>query len=577
MSDEKFPVPQAQRIEDDLVSPPAPPEITDEMVSAGAASETPSGFYDDQAKVRAAQAEAEPQVLPAVEAEEPLVSVEKGVNELIEKSTEFQDLNSELSRTDISFREKMAAIDDFIQGSASDMARDNGVFTKEEILALPVIERLTKVSQHLFELAEAEDKEERTRNQRDGSRLILEDARENVANGDLKDASTEEKRKFLEGQFLSAIRNAPGLVDDIPGVAEFREFMSEFSKAAAEEQLSTEGEGDTEAPQDEEVAPENETSDNQEQVLSGPTDNGAEQKPGLFSRIKSSLGSLRSRISQRVERFIHGDSLNSINGIVSSAQLDRAPRTPDVPEREEEVRPEEAPEVVSQETPAVTVQEAVVAPREEVAAEAPEEVPSDEVSPEQEQDEEADKNAVTQEIPREPVAAEQARVEESPAPASAIESLVSKLDVKPEEKQGEVVSPESRAFDAAIDFTEKAERFIAGMGDLDYAKGYTVFAERMADLLRTPEGLNPGDFALTQDRIMYRIARDESFPKQARELLVQLLEKRGAVKVEDRGDGKKVIRRLVSYGDTAKEVLREAKSPERRAARAAFARKQTEI
>lgn len=575
MSDEKFPVPQAQRIEDDLVSPPTPPEITDEMVSAGAASETPAGFYDDQARVRAAQAEAEPQVLPAVEAEEPLVSVEQGVNELIQKSTEFQDLNSELSRTDLSFREKMAAIDNFIEGSASDMARDNGVFTKEEILALPVIEKLTKVSQHLFELAEEKDKEERTRNQRDGSRLILEDARENVANGDLKDASTEEKRKFLEGQFLSAIRNAPGLVDDIPGVAEFRKFMSEFSKAAAEEQLSTEDDGDTEAPQDEEVAPENQTSDNQEQILSGPTDNGAEQKPGLFSRIKSSLGSLRSRISQRVERFIHGDSLSSINGIVSSAQLDRTPRTPDVPEREEEVRPEEAPEVVSRETPAVTEQEAVVAPREEVAPEAPEEVPSAEASPEQEQDEEADKNAVTQEIPREPVAAEQAQVEESPA--SAIDSLVSRLDVKAEQKPGEVVSPESRAFDAAIDFTEKAERFIAGMGDLDYAKGYSAFAERMADLLGTPEGLNPEDFTLTQDRIMYRIARDESFPKQARELLVQLLEKRGAVKVEDRGDGKKVIRRLVSYGDAAKEVLREAKSPERRAARAAFARKQTEI
>lgn len=573
MSDEKFPVPQAQPIQDDLVSPPAPPEITDEMVSAGAASETPSDFYDDQAKVRAVQAEAEPQVLPAVEAEEPLVSVEQGVNELIEKSTEFQDLNRELSRTDLSFREKMATIDDFIEGSASDMARDNGVFTKEEILALPVIEKLTKVSQHLFELAEEEDKEARTRDQREGSRLILEYARESVANGDLKDASAEEKFQFLQEQFLRAIRNAPGKVSDIPGTAEFREFMSEFSKAAAEEQLSAEGEEDTEAPQDEEAAPENETSDNQEQVLSGPADNGAEQKPGLFSRIKSSLGSLRSRISQRVERFIHGDSLSSINGIVSSAQLDRAPRTPDVPEREEEARPEEAPEVVSQETPAVTEQEAVVAPREEV--------PSAEASPEQEQGEEADKNAVTQEIPREPVAAEQAQAEESPAPASAIESLVSKLDVKPEEKQSEVVSPESRAFDAAVDFTEKAERFIAGMGELDYAKGYSAFAERMADLLGTPDGLNPEDFTLTQDRIMYRIARDESFPKQARELLVQLLEKRGAVKVEDRGDGKKVIRRLVSYGDTAKEVLRDIRnSPERRAARAAiaaFARKQTEI
>lgn len=297
-------------------------------------------------------------------------------------------------------------------------------------------------------------------------------------------------------------------------------------------------------------------------------------RAGLFSRSLGTTKSLLRRAGRGIERFVHGDSLE-VNRIMSSAKLDRTPREPAYPEQEtsaensaarsgketqEMVQPVPQPEAASD--PVVTESAPIT-----------EEIQSGPGF----SSAEPEASTPSEESPVAPsVEAREETVSEQPIPPSSfVERVVAQAGASVGSAESVEVrkTPEEIAFDAAVDFTAKVENFIAGMSSLDYSKGYEAFMATMNELLTPPSELNPADFALTQDRIMYRIARDASFPKEARQLLVQLLEKRGAVKVEDRGDGKKVIRRLVSYGETAQEVIRDAKTPERRAARAEFARK----
>jgi hypothetical protein len=289
-------------------------------------------------------------------------------------------------------------------------------------------------------------------------------------------------------------------------------------------------------------------------------------------RVGGFFSGVGQKVSEKIGRFIHGNSLDGLSAKVSKKETVE-------PEIEishtEEVKEEaiDAGSITQDLTDQVPVQNG----ESEKPAEDTEELDEDldeEITPDEEPEQESD-------LPAEP---EPTPAPEKRAEPSVMESILSagakEVEKKPttpdvnsekakEQERLKNMSPEDRAYEEAINFTEKFEKFISGLSSLDIAKGFTDFSRRAKELLSIPEGVDEDKFDLTQDRIMYNIARDKSFSKDARDLLVTLLERRGAVKVASGPDGKKIVTRTVGLGETAKEMLKND-TPEMRKKRMEF-------